>query len=195
MKLDPADLRSLADVVVRHPSPPEVRDAHAHAHFADMIRASARELVGLDASFAAIAAAPNRFNDVSSFEWELVRLEDEVIELDAYSGTRSDRERELGRASDRMRRAANELTQLERVGWRELFTQAYGLTFNEEFLAIVVHGRVPWLVFSTSNWGDRDHVFAIEEHAITYFGECVERTDEELLGGRGLVLALRPDPG
>ncbi|MBX7190521.1 MAG: hypothetical protein K1X94_00600 [Sandaracinaceae bacterium] len=179
----------------RHPDPPRVRDALAHAHFAALVLAAVDELAALAAPLVAVASSPNRFNDVAWYDWALVRVGSEVVERDAYCVSESEHRGELARASDRARAASRVLERLEHAGWRELFTQSYGLGFDDELLALVVQEGARWLVYASSNCGGREHVFALGGHEpIAYEAECVTRTDDELIDGRGLVFARWDDP-
>ena len=184
-----------ADPYRRHPEPPRVVDHDAHAELVAHLLDAAAALARLDAPIAAVASAPNRFNDVAWFDWEMVRVADDVVERDAYCISPAEPRAELARASDAVRAAARVLERLERAQWRALFTRSYGLGFGEEFLAVVVqHGR-RWLVYASSNCGDREHVFELGgAPPIRYEAECVGRTDDELLDGRGLVFARWDDP-
>jgi hypothetical protein len=179
----------------RHPEPPAVIDAQAHARFAALVRTAADELATISAPIVAVASAPNRFNDVAWFDWEMVRVGDEVVERDDYCISAAEHRTELGRSSETLRAAARVLEGLDRAEWRALFTRCYGLGFDDEFLAVVVQDGARWLVYASSNLADREHVFALgDDDSIVYEAECVGRTDDELLDGRGLVFARWDDP-
>lgn len=179
----------------RHPEPPGVIDAQAHARFAALVRAAAGELATISAPVVAVASAPNRFNDVAWYDWEMVRVGDEVVERDDYCVSAAEHRAELARSSEALRAAARVLEGLERAAWRALFTRSYGLGFDDEFLAVVVQDGARWLVYASSNLAGREHVFALGEDAsIVYEAECIGRTDDELLDGRGLVFARWGDP-
>jgi hypothetical protein len=179
----------------RHPDPPRVVDHDAHAELVAHLLDAAEALARIEAPIAAVASAPNRFNDVAWFDWEMVRVADDVVERDAYCISRSEHRAELARASDAVRAAARVLEALELAEWRALFTRSYGLGFDDELLAVVVQDGARRLVYASSNLGAREHVFALGgEPPIRYEAECIGRTDDELLDGRGLVLARWTDP-
>jgi hypothetical protein len=73
------------------------------------------------------------------------------------------------------------LNRLEAAGWRDLFADAFGLSWGDQVLALVLQDGLPWLVFSGSNMADENHVFTLwEEEPIRYFGECLRRFDSHM---------------
>jgi hypothetical protein len=102
--------------------------------------------------------------------------------------TRAEYGRRIAAANASVRAAAAVLERLETADWRGLFIRAFDLPLGDEFVAVVVQHGLPWFVYASSNLSGREHVFALSgDGGMSYFGECVERTDEELLDGRGLV--------
>jgi hypothetical protein len=182
-------MAALAERVWRHPEPPEPRDAAAYTELCRLVHEAAAALDDLDASPAVVASAPNRFNDVGWYDWLLVRVGECVVEHDAYTTTRAAYTRDLASAAPDVRAAAAALERLETAGWHTVFLRAFDLPLDDQFLAVVIQHGLPWFVYASSNCSGREHAFALwRDDALSYFGECITRTDDELIDGRGLVL-------
>jgi hypothetical protein len=127
----------------------------------------------------AVAASPNRFNDIYWSSWWAVRFGAFFTERHDYD--RRDSEAELAAASQGARAARQVLLDLEAAGWRPMFARSFGLRWTDQILAVVIQENVPWLVFSASNGSDESHVFALDTDGTpTYVGESLERFDWEL---------------
>lgn len=178
-----SDLSTLA--VAKHPEPAQPVDADALARLIPILTEAAQTLHTLGVRTAAVASAPDKFNDAGWGKWLLVRVDDEVVEYDSYHSSRNEYEAAVTTGSIRLKTAAATLSRLEEADWRGLWTRAYGLPFHEEFLALMVEYGVPWLLYATSNQGGRDHVFKLSGDAPEYFCECVDRMDDHLSGLEG----------
>ena len=51
----------------------------------------------------------------------------------------------------------------------------------------VLQHELPWFLYASSNLAGREHVFGIWTGELEYFGECVDRTDDQLIDELGLV--------
>lgn len=179
----------------RHPRPPEPKDAAAADALLRLLRAAVEDLAELGPSPVVVAAAPGRFNDVAWYPWQLVRVGAESVEHDEYDGTRKQFVAALAKGSASVQHAGSVLERLEAAQWRDVFLRAYELPLNDEFLAVVIQYELPWFIYASSNIGGREHVFALWQDELEYFGECVSRTDDELIDERGLVFARELDGG
>ena len=180
----PRSLLELAEAVRRHPEPPTCKDASALSSLEGMLGEAATRLRAIAGELVVVASAPNRFNDVSNFEWSLVRVDHETVEGDAYVTSRAAFVAELAASSPALRSAAAVLADLEARDWRGTWIRAFGLPLDEEFLAIVIQRGAPFFLYASSNLGGREHVFSLWD-GLRYFGECVGRTDEALIGLSG----------
>ena len=89
--------------------------------------------------------------------------------------------------------AIHEIVDASKASWADLRHRILG--FDDELLVVVMQDGARWLVYASSNLGAREHVFALGDDAsIVYEAECIGRTDDELLDGRGLVFARWGDP-
>jgi hypothetical protein len=161
--------------------PPAVRDQEALTKLSHLLDTAQRDLEKLTTDPIVIAASPNRFNDIYWSDWRAVRFGAFFTERHDYGGPR-DYERELADASDGARSARDVLERLEAAGWRDLFLNAFAFSWNDQILALVLQDGLPWLIFSSSNATDENHVFALwdEDRPLLYFGECLERFDWDL---------------
>jgi hypothetical protein len=91
---------------------------------------------------------------------------------------RRDYDGDLRKGPSGARAARDALDRLEAAGWRDLSADAFGVSWNDQVLALVLQDGLPRLVFSGSNFADENHVFALwDSEPIRYFGECLRRFD------------------
>ena len=164
--------------LLRAPAP-RTEDAGAHAELAVQLEDAAMALMALGEDPVAIAASPNRFNDIYWSEWQAIRSGSFFTERHDYS--RRDYDGDLEKGPESARKARAILDNLERIGWRDLFTDAFAALWTDQILALVIQAGIPWLVFSGSCQSDANFVFAIwGEQSLRYFGECKPRLDWDL---------------
>jgi hypothetical protein len=193
--LTPEQRLLVPTTVVRAAAPPSVQDSMALIELKIRLEDAQQELNSLTENPIVIAASPNRFNDVDISAWHAIRFGRFFTELVDY-GIHSDHdfERDLAGGPDGARTARRVLDALETANWRNLFSDAFGLGWGDQVLALAIQDGIPWLVFSGSNHSDENHVFSLwGEHPLTYFGECVARFDWELLESPALRFEV-PQP-
>jgi hypothetical protein len=132
-----------------------------------------------------IASSPNRFNDIYWSDWRAIRFGTFFTERHDYGGRR-DYDGDLLEGPSGARAARDALESLEAAQWRDLFADAFGVSWTDHILALVLQDGLPWLVFSSSNesYDEENHVFALwDREPIRYFGECLCRFDCRLHEG------------
>ena len=180
--LTPEQQTRLPKNVVRAAVRPSMQDSMALIELKIKLEDALQDLSGLTANPIVIAASPFRFNDVDMSEWRAIRFGKFFTERVDYTvSSDHDYERDLARGPLGARTARDVLDALEAANWRNLFSDAFGLAWGDQVLALVIQDDIPWLVFSGSNNSEENHVFALwGDRPLTYFGECVERFDWEL---------------
>jgi hypothetical protein len=172
---------SLSKNVERMASAPSINDAAAHAKLRSALAGAARRLEKLKADPIVIAASPNRYNDIYWSDWRAVRFASFFAERHDYYGGAHAYERELRNGPSGARAARHTLDYLEAVAWRDIFADAFAVSWSDQVLALVLQDSLPWLVFSGSNFSDENHVFALwGDEPICYFGECRQRFDRAM---------------
>lgn len=188
----------IPDDVMRVDPPPKVVDPGAARALARMLADAVAALKETNADPVAIAASPNRFNDIYWSEWLAVRTPGFFTDQHDFGPSGQDFRADIAAGPREAQDAARVLDLLERGGWRGRFQDAFGLAWGDEVLGLVVQGGAAWLVFCESNMADRRHVFAVAaDNAPSYVGECDERFDDGLenLDAPPLVFARRDDSG
>jgi hypothetical protein len=169
-ELTPEQLAKLPKRVVRTPSPPSIQDPAAHLRLHSEISGAARRLEKLGTDPIAIAASPNRFNDIYWSDWRAIRFGAFFTERHDYGGRRN-YDGDLRDGPSGARAARDALDRLEAADWRDLFADAFGVPWSDQVLALVLQDGLPWLVFSGSNFADENNVFALwGGEPIRYFG-------------------------
>src|SRR5947208_12348176 len=155
--------------VLRVASPPSIHDPEAHAILFAELDSVVRTLGKLDADPIVIAASPNRFNDIYWSEWRAIRFGPFFTERHDYGGSNYELDLETGPPGASA--ARDLLDALESAGWRDHFADAFGFaSWNDQILALVLQDGLSWLVFSSSNNTDENHVFALlDEGSVSYF--------------------------
>jgi len=179
IRLTVGQMRLLPVTALRAEPAPTIQDHSAFERLQILLDAATTQLEKLASNPIVIAASPNRFNDIYWSDWRAVRVGAFFTERHDYG----DRNFELDLASGppSAKAAALILADLEVQKWRDLFLDAFGITWDDQCLAVVLQDGVPWLVFSSSNNTDENHVFSLwDDRSLVYFGECVERFDWEL---------------
>ena len=176
-RITPKQRSRLPKNVERATSPPSIHDPTAHARLHSELAGAALRLEKLRGDPIVIAASPNRYNDIYWSDWRGVRFASFFTERHDYGGPR-DYERDLRNGPSGARVARDTLDRLEAVAWRDIFADAFGVSWSDQILALVLQDSLFWLVFSGSNFADENHVFALwDEEPISYFGECLNRFD------------------
>lgn len=110
-----------------------------------------------------------------------VRVDSSTTYDDGYFGD-FDAQRSNPALDPKLAAAIATLDRLERAGWRQWWTRAFGEWFYDNFLVLMVQDGAPWLLYATSNAGDHSSAYSLwQEHALVYFGETLERMDERLV--------------
>jgi hypothetical protein len=158
---------------------PRIRDTGARDRLWAELEGAIVALKNLEADPIVIAASPNRFNDIYWSAWLAVRFGPFFTERHEYA--RVDYHGDLRKGPAGARLAGEILARLEKAGWQNLFAQAFDVEWGDCVLALVRQDSVFWLVFSSSNASDANHVFALwDTTPIRYFGECIERFDQAM---------------
>lgn len=155
-----------------------VSNARAFERLNDLLRPAADRLAKLGQNPVAIAASPNRFDDAWTYEWRAVRCGAFFSEKDSYMG-RYNLDRDMVDAPEEAKAALAILDRLETAGWRDLFADAFDMSWGDESLSLVVQDGLTWLVLSSNQWTDLgDPVFAVWDDAnFSYFCEAEDRFD------------------
>jgi hypothetical protein len=155
-----------------------VSDPKAFERLNNLLRPAADRLAKLGQNPVAIAASPNRFDDAWTYEWRAVRCGTFFSEKDSYMG-RYNLDRDMVNAPAEAKAALAILDLLETAGWRDLFADAFDMSWGDESLSLVVQDGLTWLVFSSNQWTNLgDPVFAIwDDASFSYFGEAEDRFD------------------
>lgn len=163
-----------------HPAPLKPVDDVAAAHLYDMLAKEALALRELSSSIAAVGSSPSKFNDASNDAWRFARVDRGVFNDDGYGGAPLWSNVSIGTP---VNRALAALDRLDQSGWRSHWMKAFGEWFYDSFLVLMVQDGAPWLLYCTSNAGERDHAFSLwQEERLVYFGETLGRMDERLPG-------------
>jgi hypothetical protein len=155
---------------------PRTRGANAREKLSLVLHNAILSLRKLETDPIVIATSPYRFNDVYYSDWRAVRIGDFFTERHDYA--RLDYEQDLRSGPKGARSARAVLDRLEEDKWGDLFVQAFDVKWGDCGLALVLQDGLPWLVFSSSNASDENHVFALwHKTPVQYFGECLDRFD------------------
>src|SRR5689334_15259498 len=151
--LTPGQRARLPWNVVRAALPPAPQNPGALIELKIRLKDAVRELSAVAVDPIVLAASPNRFNDVDYSEWRAIRVGAFFTERNGYEDvwTPHDWERDLARGPEAARTARRVLDVLDGTNWRNLFSDAFGLRWTDQVLALVIQSGVPWLVFSSSN--------------------------------------------
>jgi hypothetical protein len=163
-------------VVARVDSPPVPKGWVQYEEFAVLVRDAFVAIRSFGVDPIAIAASPNRFDDATNYDWRAVRYGSFFTEKESYLRQR-DFEKDLASAPAGARQLRGILTGLEEAGWRDLFAEAYDLPWSDQSLALVLQDGLQWVVFSSNQCTEYDHVFSVSDIGIDYFGECEPRFD------------------
>ncbi|MBL8683032.1 MAG: hypothetical protein JNK05_27950 [Myxococcales bacterium] len=163
-----------------HPDPLRPVDDGAAAHLYEVLAKEALALRELSSSIAAVGSSPSKFNDAGDAAWRFARVDRASYNDDGYGAAPAYR---AGSVEGPLDRALEVLDRLDRAGWRAQWSKAFGEWFYDSFLVLMVQDGAPWLLYCTSNAGERDHAFSLwQEERLVYFGETLGRMDERLPG-------------
>lgn len=178
-----------------HDAPLLVKDAAAAAHLYDLLVREAGVLASLSSELAAVGASPSKFNDVSNFAWRFARVDGSVFDGDEYMPDVDPRVKNPGQVTP-LAQALDALDRLERAGWRQWWTRAFGEWFYDSFIVLMVQDGAPWLLYATSNAGDYNSAYSLwQEDALVYFGETYLRMDDRLPAEREPLQFVPIDAG
>jgi hypothetical protein len=189
-------IASLPQNVKKAKVAPKIKDVSSASSFISVLNTALERLMPLKVAPLAVVASPNRFDDVYWHEYLAVSAGDFSIKTDDLSDTEKGHYQKQIRKAEGAGRVASEiLNQLETSKWRLLFQETYGLPWDDEVLALVVQDGLPWLVYSSSNNTDLNHVFKLwGKDALSYFGECEDRFDQNMDDGDPTPLRFKTEP-
>ena len=143
-----------------HPAPVLVEDAAAATHLFDLLVREAQVLASLLSEVAALESSPSKFNDVSELAWRFARVDGRVFDGDDYARDVDPRKANPDGVTP-LTRALDVLDRLERAGWRQWWTRAFGEWFYDNFLVLMVQDGAPWLLYAMSNAGDHNSAYSL----------------------------------